>query len=649
MVACIGLSVISYITSSKSLTESTKQSMMQMAVEAAEIVESDVKGNFDVLLAIAARERILDLNNTLQEKLTVLENEVKRNNWLRMGITDKWGSMTSTDGTTVNISDRDYFKKAISGQNSITSPIVSKTDSSLVIIQAVPIKNGNDITGVLISAVDGYTLCDMTDHITFGKSGKAYMIDKNGYTIAHSDRQSVLNMENTQEEVKNDAGLSQLAELEKAMTEGEIGAGEYRYNGTEKYLSFAPVHGTEWSVAVTALKSEALSGLNDIKKSSLISSAVFLIIALLTGLIISSSISNPIRSLAEYLKVLSTGDFAAEVPEKCMKARDETGILARSAKVMQENIHNIIKGVKTEAENVDNSVTIAGQYMQELTGEIEDVSATTEELSAGMEETAAFTEEMNATSIEIERAVESISEKAQDGAVAASEISKRAFELKSDFMNTQQSGLKVFSETREKLESALVESKAVEQINVLADAILQITSQTNLLALNAAIEAARAGEAGKGFAVVAEEIRKLAEDSRQTVAQIQNVTKTVVHSVENLAESSSGLLEFIKTDVERDYKTMLGATEQYSKDASFIDNLVTDFSATSEELLASIQNMLKAINEVTAASNEGANGTSNIAQKIAIVVEKSNDVMSSAGSGRESSEKLMNMVDKFKI
>lgn len=102
-------------------------------------------------------------------------------------------------------------------------------------------------------------------------------------------------------------------------------------------------------------------------------------------------------------------------------------------------------------------------------------------------------------------------------------------------------------------------------------------------------------------------------------------------------------------DVDRDYKMMLSATEAYNKDAGFIDNLVTDFSATAEELLASIQNMIKAINEVTSATNEGANGTATIAQRTTLVVQKSGDVIKEAVGAKDSAEKLVDIVSKFKV
>ncbi|APH16899.1 methyl-accepting chemotaxis (MCP) signaling domain protein [Clostridium sporogenes] len=229
------------------------------------------------------------------------------------------------------------------------------------------------------------------------------------------------------------------------------------------------------------------------------------------------------------------------------------------------------------------------------------------------------------------------------------EINKRAEDTKANLQASQKKAKEIFTNTKAELESAIESSKVVEQINVLSDSIMDITSQTNLLALNAAIEAARAGEAGKGFSVVADEIRKLAEQSKDTVTEIQSITVKVIESVKNLSDSSSNLLTFVSTDMDNDYKTMLNVADKYSEDASFVDTLVTDFSSTSEELLASLQDVLKTIEGVAQAASEGAGGTTDIASKILEVNNKSNDVLQEALKSEESANKLKEEISKFKI
>ena len=256
---------------------------------------------------------------------------------------------------------------------------------------------------------------------------------------------------------------------------------------------------------------------------------------------------------------------------------------------------------------------------------------------------------MNATITEIESAVKSIADKAQKGATVVSEISRRAQELKDNAVISQNESRDIRSEVDAEMRKAMEQAKGVENIKVLAETILEIAEQTNLLSLNAAIEAARAGEAGKGFGVVAEEIRKLAEGSRQTVVKIQNVISEIVSAVGNLVACSEKTLDFIDSKVINDYRAMVGIGEQYFRDSAAIHDLVTDFSATSEELLASMQNMVSTINEVAVSNSDEAQKTWDISRKALDVKEKASRVSELMDAVKRSSESLSDSVSQFKV
>lgn len=383
---------------------------------------------------------------------------------------------------------------------------------------------------------------------------------------------------------------------------------------------------------------------------SVITLAAFIIISLIfmfiIGLIFSKKISDPIVKIVKAFERDSNGQIS--IQEINYVSKDEIGLLAKTLNEMTAQVKSFINGVIHESNNVAESANNVENHMYELNQHMEEVSATTEELSAGMEETAASAEEMNATATEIVKSVENIATKAQEGKDSVDEISTRAAKLKTNLTSSIDNATIILNETKEKLDNAIEESKSVEQINELAVAILQITEQTNLLALNAAIEAARAGEAGKGFAVVADEIRKLAEDSKNTAARIQNIIKIVTGSVDNLSQSSTQLLKFVNNDVKEDYNVMLNASDEYNNDAVKLDMLVSDFSHTAEELQDSIQNMMKAIEEITAATNEGALSTSDTSQRVVSVTEKSNKLLEQANKSKEYSENLKKLVLKFK-
>ncbi|OOM15901.1 methyl-accepting chemotaxis protein [Clostridium saccharobutylicum] len=378
--------------------------------------------------------------------------------------------------------------------------------------------------------------------------------------------------------------------------------------------------------------------------------AIVLVIAIGIGLsiFIIQSIRKSLKTLKTELDELSEkgGDLTKDI---VVSSKDEINDLAFSINKFIRNLRNIVASVSESTDNIEAVVSNIEVNMNNLNENIEQVSANTEELSATMEETAASAEEMSATSEEIRSAVETIAQKSQEGAIKAGEINQRATDMRGNVQASQKRSGEVYMETKAELEKAIESSKVVDKINVLSDSIMEITSQTNLLALNAAIEAARAGEAGKGFSVVAEEIRKLAEESTNAVTEIQSITSNVTKSVENLSENANKLLDFMETDVAKDYSNIVDISEQYSKDADFVDSLVSDFSATSEELLASLGSVLEAIDSVASAASEGAGGTTDIAVRVSEVSDKSNIILKEAHSSKENADKLRGEISKFKI
>ena len=334
-----------------------------------------------------------------------------------------------------------------------------------------------------------------------------------------------------------------------------------------------------------------------------------------------------------------------EIEESALK-KETDNLSKERLETLQKELAELRDTFNTQKAQWDNEKHSV-EKLQKLREQIEDVSATTEELAAGMEETAASSEEINAMSHEIESAAKNIATRSQDGATEADAIRERAVGIKKDITQNDQRTKAIHEEINEGLTKALEEIKVVNQIGVLAESIMQITGQTNLLALNASIEAARAGEAGKGFAVVAEEIRVLAEQSKAAVAHIQDVTKNVMNAVNNLAEGTQKLLGFVGTDVVDSFATFSGMADSYSNDAGQIDGLVTDFSASSEELLASISGVMEAINEVSKAATEGASGTTDIADKTGIIVERANEIKEKAEAARIAADKLQQNVEHF--
>ena len=371
------------------------------------------------------------------------------------------------------------------------------------------------------------------------------------------------------------------------------------------------------------------------------------VILILVLTLIIASIVKPLKKSLTHINEIAQGDFSKEFEQDLLKRKDDFGQLADSLEKMRSEMKELIGEVKSEALEITGMVQEIDTSLQALDDQIENVSATTEELAAGMEETAASSEEMNAMSHEIESAAKSIAERSQDGANEADEIRERAVKIKKDTDENDRRTRSIHEEINESLTKALEDIKVVDQINVLAKSIMDITGQTNLLALNASIEAARAGEAGKGFAVVADEIRVLAEQSKAADAHIQEVTGNVTAAVENLANDAERLLEFVGNDVVESLGGFAEMANSYNSDAANVDSLVTDFSASSEQLLASINGVMDAISDVSKTATEGATGTTDIAEKVGNVVQEAEAIKQKAETTYHSAEKLQKNVERF--
>jgi methyl-accepting chemotaxis protein len=374
---------------------------------------------------------------------------------------------------------------------------------------------------------------------------------------------------------------------------------------------------------------------------------VGLLVAMIFIYFMGSRFVKPLKAVTAHLTRIAAGKFDVEIPET--KVKDETGDILRAARTMQQSMRDIIHQIVQTSDQIGTVLSNSVNNMDALKSSMEEASATTEELSASMQETAASMEEMNAATSEVEGMIDGMARKAQEGSKTAEEISQRAEILKKGAAEAKSNALNLLGSSRKNLTEAIEKAKTIEQIQTLTGAILQIASQTNLLSLNAAIEASRAGESGRGFAVVADEIRKLAEDSKSTVNEIQMVTETLVSAVNNLVKSSEGMLHFIDQSVIKDYDSQVETGEQYDRDAKYVDGMMEDFSNTTGQLLSAINSIMKVIHEVSLAAGEGAEGTASLAENTVSVTNKSNGVLDMAQEALKSVDDLRAYVARFTV
>lgn len=378
-------------------------------------------------------------------------------------------------------------------------------------------------------------------------------------------------------------------------------------------------------------------------------SVAMIFIGILISIAISRYVTKDLEIIQKDINFFAKGDLSIKMHEKVLKRKDEIGYIGKTIEGMQNGIKGIVTDVLKETDIIGENIDKTNIELNKLHTDVETISAITEELSAGLEETAASSHEMNESAMRIEGFVENTTEKSKEGKEAAVKIKQRAEALKLKALNSEKMAKNIYDKTQQSVINSIEKSKSIEQIKILSETIFNIASQTNLLALNAAIESARAGEAGKGFSVVSEEVRKLAESSQEAAADIQKVTKLVIESVDGLVLDSKSMLEFMDNNVLKDYETLVETGEKYNEDAVFVEALVSDFLRTAQELQSSIKDIVKIINEISSAAHDGAEGSTNITEKAILIVDNIDKLLSEAASTKESSDRLIHNVSKFKI
>ena len=407
----------------------------------------------------------------------------------------------------------------------------------------------------------------------------------------------------------------------------------------------------EFQVAMnTRAESEFQKEISDVSKGLfyLVVTVILLAVINLTNIVYSTTkIIKPLIKFKDSMLTLASGDLTFE--NSVSHNSSEVGQLSEAISRTRNDIVYLVKNVKDEVDTIEEIEKNIDYNITELNFNIENISSNVEELSASMEETAAASEEMAATSHQIESTVSHVSEKSNEGAKKALSISEKANGIRTKAESNQLETKTLIAETSYKLRESIEKAKAIEEINVLAEAIKAITNQTNLLALNAAIEAARAGEAGRGFSVVADEIRKLAEQSNQAINQIQDTTDIIISSVEDLTKESSTMLDFMETRIMSDYEILVKTSQEYSQDADYFNLLSSDLSKLSEETLISVQEIIRVVDSVATASTQGAQGVTDVAERVSEIVNKSETVMNLANNANESAGRLKAGILSFKI
>ena len=618
--------------------KNARNSIYQVNHDKLEIVKAEVKGMLDkhfATLHIVAKQPAVR-NYDLEQVKSILVDAAKVNPDLMFTLDNAKGDQLvgSNDEDLVNVAQREFFKQAINGNESYVSDvIVTLTNNELIVVIATPVRDmSNNIVGVLQANVYLDQLSEFVTELSRDGSN-VYILSRQGTVLAHPNIEYVQNQEDFSSLEFVQAGLRGKNETLRTKN----------IEGQEVIVSHYLDELSGWLIVVETPVTIAMASTYRLLNITILMFIVAIIIVGLLGFYFAKRFTKPLVELSSVIKTIAMGDLK-DFDVK-IKSKDEIGELYHNLKIMNQNLRGLVSNIQTVAASLASHSSQLSSITEESTNSLTQVVTTISEMAQGNSDQALMVQSSTEAISRVNDIVSQATAKTEFAADKANESLELAREGQKAIERQSQKIKENIMYTNTVDESIQHLATMADEIRDIIGVINDIAEQTNLLALNASIEAARSGEAGRGFAVVAEEIRKLADQSRNSTKRIEDIVRDIngrvnetvknmaqvresVHAMEDSAENtresyarifvSINELAKISREVSAALEEINGQTKEITDQATNISSVVEQAAAGMEEISATSEEQLALIETVA----QSAGQLKDIAQELLVQVTK---------------------------
>ncbi len=539
-----------------------------------------------------------------------------------------------------DVKNKDYYKDAakLNGAGLWLPPhaddmsVSQSGDTVISYVRYLKNMSTNQALGILTLNINPSVICDAINNEKIGNNGYMFIVDKDGYVVAHPNA-SLMG-----KNIKSSPGVG------KALS-GQNGDYTYTEKNKKMFAVYTTSKKTDWRYIAVVPEKELTLSADKLVSVIFIISILCLILAIIVCAIITLIISSPLKDVTNSLAKVENGDISVSVNSH---SRDEFGALSKSFNNMTANLRVLIKRVKDSVKETNEAAKTVGQSSEQLASASSEVSKAVEEIASGTGDQAKEASKAMETAENFGNDVESIVKFSDEVNEASKEASERV-----------STGTKSIQELKEKSRSSVGIIQKISgsisaltqntgEIEEILKAIRRIADRTNLLSLNAAIEAARAGEAGKGFAVVAEEVRKLADESKKAANDIRLIIKNVNNRTKDSVDTAKIIMDIMEQQVALINNTM-DAFNNIKVSMDSVGGKVEKLNTALDNLGKGKDEIVKTIEEIASISEETAASTEEISASVEEQAASAQEMNSMATELDGISQTLMNITNNFKI